>query len=229
MGVNNTMASRKTFEIFLYKNKLNTNTLIDILPQLSVKTIQSIYNDLNVNQNQVNQNQLYVFSDGGCRSNGKRNPKAGYSIFFTDDQDSQFYDFNATRLVVTDPTNNKAELSGIKAIYKTLYENTSLFQDHEVIICTDSMYSINCIDKWSKSWVKNNWKNAKGEDVKNQEIIKQILEYKKSIDEKAIKTIFRHVFSHTQEPSDKTSLQYKLWYGNNLVDENINKILNLAN
>jgi ribonuclease HI len=218
------MSSRKSFEIFVYKNKLNTKTLIDILPQLSSKTIEFINKDLNIN---TDVSDFYIFSDGGCRSNGKKNAKAGYSVFFTDDQDSPFYNFNTTRLVVTDPTNNKAELSGIKCIFKTINENLDLFKNRNIIICTDSMYSINCLEKWYKSWIKNNWKNSKGEDVKNQDLIKQILEYKTNIDKNDIKTKLKHVFSHIREPSDKTSLQWKLFNGNRIVDVNINKILDL--
>ena len=94
------------------------------------------------------------------------------------------------------------------------------------MICTDSMYSINCIEKWCKSWLKNNWKNAKGQDVKNQDIIKSILEYQTNITSKNLNITlkFKHVFSHTKQPSDKDSLQYKLWYGNKKVDDNINNL-----
>jgi ribonuclease HI len=88
------------------------------------------------------------------------------------------------------------------------------------------MYSINCIDKWSKNWIKNNWKNAKGENVKNQDIIKSILTIKSSITNHNISISFNHIFSHLQEPSDNQSLQYMLWYGNKKVDDNINDLLN---
>jgi ribonuclease HI len=92
------------------------------------------------------------------------------------------------------------------------------------------MYSINCITKWSSNWIKNKWKNSKGEDVKNQDTIKTILDYKKSIGEsgKDIEIEFKHVFSHTEEPGDKNSHAYFLWYGNNYVDKNITKILNIS-
>ena len=39
-------SSRKDFEIFLYKNKFNQKSLIDIAGSLSNKTITSILNDL---------------------------------------------------------------------------------------------------------------------------------------------------------------------------------------
>lgn len=213
--------TRKDLEIFLYKNKLNTKSIIDLLPQLSSSTIKSLIKDLIPEKGTETKNDdiLYVFTDGGCKMNGKNGAIAGYSVFFTDDEDSIFYQFNTTKRLITEPTNNKAELSGIKYIFKTINENKELFQGKQIIICTDSMYCINCIEKWSVNWQKNDWKNAKGEPVKNQEIIKQILNFKKELDEFQIK--FRHVFSHVQEPEDKSSLQYKLWYGNNKVDTNI--------
>lgn len=216
--------SRKDLEIFLYKNKLNTKSIIDLLPQLSSSTIKGLIKDLvpeSLSDFDSN-NILYIHSDGGCRKNGKDGAVAGYSVFFTDDEDSMFYQFNTTKQIITEPTNNKAELSGIKYVFKTINENKDLFKNKPIVICTDSMYSINCIEKWSTNWQKNNWRNAKGEPVKNQEIIKQILTFKKELSDIDIK--FRHIFSHVQEPEDKSSLQYKLWYGNNKVDTNINKL-----
>ena len=223
--------SRKDFEIFLYKNKFNQKSLMDIASSLSSKTIASIVNDLQQEQQPLENdaNSIYVFTDGGCSKNGKADSKAGYSVLFSTDEDSTLYEFNTTRLVVKEPTNNKAELSAIRYVFKTVLENINLFENKTVIICTDSMYSINCIEKWSKGWVKNNWKNAKGEDVKNQDIIKSTLNLKDNItsSNKNIQIHFNHVFSHTQQPSDTTSLKYFLWNGNNIVDENIKKILNL--
>jgi ribonuclease HI len=221
------MSSRQNFEIFLYKHKLNTKTLIDILPQLSSKTIDCIMRDLDVLTEKQLSDDIYIFTDGGCFKNGKVDSKAGYSVFFTDDEDSPLYEFNTTRLVVKDPTNNKAELSAIRYTFRTISENSNFFKNKNVIICTDSMYSINCVDKWSSGWIKNNWKNAKGEDVKNKEIIKDILQLKQDLTKNNISTKFQHVFSHTQEPQDKNSLQHFLWYGNKRVDENIKKILNI--
>jgi hypothetical protein len=83
------------------------------------------------------------------------------------------------------------------------------------------MYSIKCIDTWSRNWVKNNWKNAKGEPVKNKEIIMDILNYKKDIEKENIEINFKHIFSHTKCPEEKDSLQYFLWKGNDIVDKNI--------
>lgn len=216
-------------QIFLYKNKLNEKSIMDLLPKFNNSTIKSIINDLGIlEQLPEISDDLYIFSDGNCKGNGKKHARAGYSVFFTDNIESPHYRFNKTRFVATEPTNNKAELSGIKYAIKTISQNIDLFKDTRNIICTDSMYSINCIEKWSKSWIKNGWKNSKGEEVKNKELIQEIIDIKTSIPEN-IKISFKHVYGHTKEPSDKTSLEYKLWYGNNKVDSNINELMSITN
>lgn len=222
------MSKRKDFEIFLYKNKLNTKTLLDVYNQLSTKTIESLLYDLNKESQKSQENTLYIFTDGGCKSNGKKNAKAAYSVLFTKYPDSPFFSFNKTKSL-SDPSNNKAELYGIKVVFKTISKNIDLFKNKNIIIYSDSMYSIKCIETWSKNWEKSNWKNSKGEDVKNQDIIKEILEYKEIISNLDIKTSFKHVFSHTKAPEDKSSLQYTIWEGNNIVDENIKNLLDQLN
>jgi ribonuclease HI len=218
-------------QIFLYKNKLNESSILDLLNKFSTTTVKHIINDLGIVEPPKESNELYIFSDGNCKGNGKKHAKAGYSVFFLEGidklEDSSFTKFNKTRLVVSEPTNNKAELSGIKYAFKTIFENQESFKDKKNIICTDSMYSINCIDKWSKNWSKNGWKNSKNEEVKNKELIQDILTLRESITQD-IKISFKHIPSHTKEPIDKTSLEWLFWYGNNKVDSNINELLSIS-
>ena len=86
------MTTKKDFEIFLYKNKLNSKTLIDILPQLSSKTISNLYNDLEQlyksKNTDKNTDKLYIFTDGGSSRNGKPECKAAYSVLFTEETES---------------------------------------------------------------------------------------------------------------------------------------------
>ena len=213
-------------EIYLYKNKLNEKSLIDFLPKFSSNTIKSIVNDLDIDIVKDIKDKLYIYSDGNCRGNGKKHAKGGYSVFFTDNQESPFFKFNKTKMVLSQPTNNKCELSGIRCIFRALHENQLLFKDKECVICTDSKYSIDCINTWSKVWIKNNWLNSKKEPVKNKELIQEILELQKKTSD--IKISFKHIFAHTKEPSDKSSIEYKLWLGNKTVDDNINKMFDLS-
>lgn len=212
---------------YLFKNKLNQASLIDLSQSFSVNTIQHIIKDLNIKENI--RDKLYIFSDGNCKGNGKEYAKAGYSVYFGNNEIYSI--FNKTKLIsknTTNVTNNVAELSGIKLIYKTIYQNQSLFKNNDNIICTDSQYSISCISKWSDNWIKNNWINSKGEVVKNKDLIKEILVIKNSIP-KDINITFKHVYGHTKEPNDKKSLEWSLWFGNNKVDGDINKLFDIMN
>jgi len=164
---------------------------------------------------------LYVFTDGNCKSNGQKGAKAGYSAFFTDQTSSPFYQFNKTSLL-EEPTNNKAELSAIRYIFQTILENPTLFRHKQIVLCTDSMYSIQCIETWSQNWIKNGWKTASKQPVKNKELIQDILSIRKSIPSHVS---FRHVRAHQPEPVEKQTLEWKLWYGNFKVDADINRLL----
>lgn len=211
-------------QAYLFKKKLNQMPLIDMLSNLSEMTVKGIIGDFNVEEKHEDLTpKLYVFSDGNVKSNGQKGARGGYSVYFGDVY--PFSKFNKTRIISLEPTNNKAELSGIRQIFKTIYQNQELFTGVNVVICTDSQYSINCIQKWSTSWEKTNWKNSKGEDVKNQVLIKEILMLRTAMEE-SIQINFKHVFGHTKEPVNKTSLDWKLWHGNWKVDSDINTMLN---
>ena len=105
--------------------------------------------------------KLIVFTDGAAHNNGKLNCKAGVGIYIPEKniEISEKYENN--------PTNQRAELTAIKKAIEITSE--------ELIIYTDSMYSINCLTKWNDKWIKNDWKNSKKETVKNKDIIQDIL------------------------------------------------------
>lgn len=220
------MSTRKDFEIFLYKNKLNETTLLDVFQRLSSKTLKHIMNDLGENDtDKSNTDTLYVYTDGSCKNNGKANAKGGYAVFFNDDRESEYFHFNKVGLLVSDPTNQKAELTAIYHLFDILHDNTSVFANKKIVVCSDSMYSIKCINEWSKKWEMNDWKTSKGEAVKNGELIKRILKLKKQCEDVGVGVSFKHVFSHTTAPIDKTSKDYQLWYGNYTVDKMINDLV----
>lgn len=215
--------------LYLYKSKLSGVSLVDILPQLSENTIACVYKDLHTCTQKIhnctpNEDEIYIFTDGGCKNNGKHNAQAGYAVFVTDDKNSSLYTFNHVQRVQQEPTNQKAELLAILHSF-TLINNIP----HEtVVICTDSMYSIKCVTEWCKNWSKPgvNWTTSKGEKVKHADIIKSILMLKTEAETKHNKIIkFKHILSHCPEPTEKNTLKYKLWYGNKRVDEMINELL----
>lgn len=220
--------SKKELELYLYKNKLNEIPITELLQKFSNKTIKNILDDLTQDNVKMQENKdiIYVFTDGNCKNNGKKNAKAGYCVFFTENEDSIYYDLNKSGIIINEPTNQKAELTAMYELFCIIEENKELFKNKTTNICSDSLYTIKCITEWYKNWEKNGYKTSKNQDVKNIELIKKIVNLKQTIlDETNIKINFKHVFSHTIEPKNKDTLEHFLWKGNKVCDELINQLI----
>ena len=75
------------------------------------------------------------------------------------------------------------------------------------------MYIVNMMKIWSINWEKNNWTKSNGKTVDNLELVKKLYFYSQNSNIE-----FRHVRSHTKEPS-KSDPSYKIWYGNDQADK----------
>lgn len=200
---------------------LENKTLKDILSKLSTKTQTLILKDLSLNEQKRDEETLYIFTDGGCSNNGKKNAKGGFAVFITDDTYTKLHELNCV-VQVPEPTNQKCELLGIQKAMEIISDNKeSLMVYKKIIIVTDSMYSIKCVTDWYRQWELNGWKTATKQDVKNADIIKRILELKESLPN----VFFKHVFSHITAPKDTTSTEYTLWKGNAQVDEMVKTLI----
>lgn len=82
------------------------------------------------------------------------------------------------------PTNIRAELSAIFITYILIencvpgYEQGA--QGTKVLLYTDSETSMNSLTKWCNAWLVNGFKNANGGDIKNQDILKPLLQLKRN-------------------------------------------------
>jgi len=123
-------------------------------------------NNLQVITKQVITKQIHIYTDGSCRNNGYKNAKAGIGVYFGKD-DSR----NVSEMFTDNPTSQRAELYAIIKAIELLTE-----QEHKycVIIHTDSMYSINCITKWCKNWIKNGWRTTTKKPIKNKKLIERL-------------------------------------------------------
>ena len=157
-----------------------------------------------------------LWTDGSTFNNGKKNKKqyGGIGVFFKKDDPRNICKI----LQGSKITNNVAELTAILLGIQTII-NTNLTPDfkdeNQILIYSDSEYCINCITKWARKWKDNGWRKSSGkkEPIQNKELVERIYElYLK------YKIRFQHVKAHQPEPYNKTSKQYKIWFGNHMAD-----------
>jgi ribonuclease HI len=108
-----------------------------------------------------------VFTDGSCIGNGRPGAKAGYAVWFPDHRDWSV----SARVPDDQPqTNQRAELMAIHRAVCVLEERG--IYDEEIVVYTDSDYSIQCLTKWISGWIARGWKTAEGKDVLHQDLIR---------------------------------------------------------
>lgn len=156
--------------------------------------------------------RIAIFTDGSSCGNGKSTARAGVGIYIPllekKISSSLTESLRKSNIINTKNTNQRAELAAIiEALRLTKNETNG------IDIYTDSMYSINCVTKWYKSWIKNNWIGSTGKPVLNQDIIRPIIESLKNKD-----ISFHHVKAHKKAPSIDSEL-YFTWQGNYIADQ----------
>lgn len=110
---------------------------------------------------------IEIYTDGSAVPN-PGNGGWGFAIF-QEDKKKTYCGF-----VVEKTTNNKME---IMAITKAIEKAEQKFDKKAIIVYTDSNYvkdglmgkNGKLFDGWIKGWLRNGWKNAKKQDVKNKQ------------------------------------------------------------
>ncbi|KAG5372112.1 Ribonuclease H [Yarrowia sp. C11] len=115
--------------------------------------------------NEQGKTMFQVFVDGACSSNGTPNAKAGYGLYFGENNPWNV----AAPVDGASPTNQKAELLAVSKAYQLL-EKRRTGNSYEIL--TDSQYAIDCLTKWRYEWQKNSWKTSEGKPVENSSVIK---------------------------------------------------------
>lgn len=104
--------------------------------------------------------QVEIYTDGAC--SGNPGPGGWGAILVYGDKVKEMSDGCAHT------TNNQMEmLACIKAL-------RALKERCDVVLTTDSKYVKDGITSWIVGWKKRNWKNAKGQPVKNKDLWLQL-------------------------------------------------------
>ena len=123
-----------------------------------------------------------VYTDGSCINNGKPYAKAGIGVFFGENDCR-----NVSERIDGKQSNNTAEL---KAIIKAIHTlNTDISLGTNIIIYTDSDYSIKCATTYGRKMEDKNWSKT----IPNKELVKQL--YK--LYNKYKNVTLKHIRAHT--------------------------------
>tara|TARA_B100001093_G_scaffold90087_1_gene82121 strand:+ start:1879 stop:2304 length:426 start_codon:yes stop_codon:yes gene_type:complete len=115
---------------------------------------------------------IKIYTDGSCLKNPGN---GGWAAIISDSTNIKKISGNEKNT-----TNNRMELMApIKAL-KNMYPN------HKIEIYTDSQYVKLGITEWIDTWIKNNWKTSKKEDVKNKDLWLELYNLNKSLNVKWI-------------------------------------------
>lgn len=131
---------------------------------------------------------IRAFTDGACSGNGKAGAKAGFAVWFPDHPDWS----SSKRVPENEPqTNQRAELAAIHELAVILDKRGCY--DEDVVIYSDSDYSIKCLTVWITSWVARGWKTSEGKPV----LHKDLIEATSGLLSKCKSYRFHHVRAHT--------------------------------
>ena len=154
---------------------------------------------------------IEVYTDGSStvyRDNGVR--YGGIGVFFGNKNKNNY----SCGFKDKDVSNQRMELT---ACIKAIEIIEQQYDSFNLTIITDSMYCINCVTKWCINWIKYNWKRKVGQTlktIKNLDLIKKLYDLVQKYN-----VSFVHINSHQDEPSNKKSIEWKRWYGNDCADK----------
>jgi len=206
------------------KNYVSDEDILKMKQSLSTIKSSHYSDELNYNVRSwtLIDDELYIFTDGSSRKSKTKEDyfNSGVGVYIG---------LNCTNIKeqYNDKTNNQCELMGMDYAFKLIVKYyRELIDIKKVIkIVSDSEYSIKACSVWLSSWKKNNWKTAKGDDVKNKDLIESIdasmqriklINSKLSTSDK-LKVKLIHVNSHqAMDRTDRT--KFDIWFGNLCAD-----------
>jgi len=206
------------------KNYVSDEDILKMKQSLSTIKSSHYSDELNYNVRSwtLIDDELYIFTDGSSRKSKTKEDyfNSGVGVYIG---------LNCTNIKeqYNEKTNNQCELMGMDYAFKLIVKYyRELIDIKKVIkIVSDSEYSIKACSVWLSSWKKNNWKTAKGDDVKNKDLIESIdasmqriklINSKLSTSDK-LKVKLIHVNSHqAMDRTDRT--KFDIWFGNLCAD-----------
>lgn len=131
--------------------------------------------------------ELHAYTDGGCW--GNPGPGGWAWVVKAEGGDLEKSSFDPAT------TNNRMELS---AVISVLEWASTQEGDARMVIHTDSQYVKNGITQWIHSWLKNSWKTASKDPVKNKDLWIRLHEL-----DRAVRPEWKWVKGHAGHPENE--------------------------
>jgi ribonuclease HI len=129
------------------------------------------------------ESKIYVYTDGACSNNGKKNAKAGIGVFFGKDDPRNI----SKPLISPKQSNNIAELTAIIEAYQVL--ESEILEGKSVVIYSDSVYAMRCCGEYGRKRESEEWRS----DFPNKDLVKKAY----NIFSKHPNVEFRYIKAHT--------------------------------
>lgn len=174
---------QRTFDLLvLLKGKIPLKTQSQIIKNYDyLHTL--LGQEIKESTSKTNSTELKIYCDGACENNPGE-AGSGITVYNNDDTPILYYGN-----YIKNGTNNIAELNAlIKALEIAIQSKCK-----DIIIYSDSKYSIDCITNWSYGWKRNGW-TKKGGEIKNLSLIQEAHNLYDRIKDKII---IEHVKGHS--------------------------------
>jgi len=137
---------------------------------------------------------INVYTDGACINNGKKNARAGFGVYFGENDPR-----NASESYTGKQTNNVAEMLAVVKAMTILKEEIE--NGEHIRIFTDSVYAMRCCSTYGEKCYKKYWSKGKLGNIPNEAIVQAAYSFCKEHDN----IEFIHVLAHTGK-NDKHSI-----------------------
>jgi ribonuclease HI len=108
---------------------------------------------------------IFVYTDGSCSNNGKKDAAAGIGVYFGPDDPR-----NVSRRVDGKQSNNTAELGALLVVYEEL--EREIRAGEPVTIVSDSVYAIRSATEYGAKHAASGW----SKDIPNKSLVRQAYE-----------------------------------------------------
>ncbi|KAI1897351.1 hypothetical protein AGOR_G00082420 [Albula goreensis] len=138
---------------------------------------------------------VVVYTDGCCTGNGRAGARAGIGVYWGPD-----HPMNVSDRLEGRQTNQRAEIqAACKALEQAKDKNFK-----KLVLYTDSMFTINGITSWVKTWKVNGWKRKSGGPITNRDDFQKLDKLNGELDVKWLH-IPGHVGYKGNEEADRLS------------------------